>query len=68
MTVSVSEEKQFIRPEQIMGELGIKKSKYYELLGELGIKANKDNQRKAYLTEEQANAIRNHFFNNNNSS
>lgn len=31
-----------IRPDELMAELGIKKSKYYEVLGELEIKADKD--------------------------
>ena len=30
-----------IRPEQLMSELGIKKSKYYQVLKELGIKQDK---------------------------
>ena len=68
MTNSVSVENQLIRPEDIMDELDIKKSKYYQILKKLGIKANKDNQNKSYLTEEQANRIRDYFLNNSNSS
>jgi hypothetical protein len=47
-----------IRPEELMEELGIKKDAYYAYLKYLGIKAEKDLEGKAYLTDEQANAIR----------
>ncbi|MBW4523345.1 MAG: hypothetical protein KME16_27215 [Scytolyngbya sp. HA4215-MV1] len=47
-----------IRPEELMEELGIKKDVYYAYLKYLGIKAEKDLEGKAYLTDEQANAIR----------
>lgn len=41
-----------------MDEIGIKKDAYYAYLKHLGIKAEKDHEGKAYLTEEQANAVR----------
>jgi hypothetical protein len=47
-----------IRPDDLMGELGVKKDAYYEYLRHLGIKASKDKDGKAYLTEEQANLVR----------
>ena len=47
-----------IRPEDLMDELGIKKDAYYGDLRYLEIKANKDAEGKAYLTFEQANAVR----------
>ncbi len=53
-----------IRPEQLMEELGIKKSKYYQVLKELGIKANKDSTGKSYLTIEQAEQVKNYLLNN----
>jgi hypothetical protein len=46
-----------IRPDDLMGELGIKKDAYYAYLKFLGIKAEKDDG-KAYLSESQANLIR----------
>ena len=46
-----------IRPDTLMGELGIKKDTYYGYLKHLGIKAEKDSEGKAYLTEEQANLV-----------
>ena len=53
-----------IRPEELMEELGIKKSKYYQVLKELGIKAEKDLSGKTYLTESQAEQVKNYLLNN----
>jgi hypothetical protein len=53
-----------IRPEELMSELGIKKSKYYEVLKELGLKADKDLHGRSYLTIEQAEQIKNYLLNN----
>ncbi len=47
-----------IRPDDLMSELGIKKDTYYNYLKFLGLKAEKDHEGKAYLNEEQANALR----------
>lgn len=47
-----------IRPDDLMGELGIKKDAYYAYLKHLGIKASKDSEGKSYLKEEQANLVR----------
>ena len=47
-----------IRPDDLMGELGIKKDAYYAYLKHLDIKASKDDEGKAYLTEEQASQVR----------
>jgi len=47
-----------IRPEELMEELGIKKDTYYGDLNYLKIKAAKDYNGKAYLTNEQANLVR----------
>ncbi len=47
-----------IRPDDLMTELGIKKDTYYNYLKYLGLKAEKDHDGKAYLTDEQANAMR----------
>jgi hypothetical protein len=47
-----------IRPDDLMGELGVKKDAYYEYLRHLGIKASKDKEGKAYLTEDQASQVR----------
>jgi hypothetical protein len=47
-----------IRPDDLMAELGIKKDAYYAYLKHLGLKAEKDSNGNAYLTEEQANAVR----------
>jgi hypothetical protein len=57
MTTPDSTEKRTIRPEDLMGELGIKKSKYYEVLNALDIKAFKDSTGKSYLIEEQVEEI-----------
>ena len=46
-----------------MAELNIKKSKYYQVLKALNITAKKDLNKKAYLTNEQAQRVR-EFFNN----
>ncbi len=53
-----STENQRVRPEELMEELGIRKSKYYTVLKDLGIKAEKDEKGKSYLTEDQAERIR----------
>ena len=58
MTKPNSMENKMIRPDALMAELGIKKSKYYQVLKELGIKADKDSNKKLYLEEEQAEQIR----------
>ena len=47
-----------------MEELGIKKSKYYQVLKELGIKANKNLHGRSYLTIEQAEQVKNYLLNN----
>lgn len=47
-----------IRPEDLMTELGIKKSKYYQVLSQLEIKADRDSSNKSYLTDEQADRVR----------
>jgi len=47
-----------IRPDDLMQELGIKKDTYYADLNYLEIKASKDENGKAYLTNEQANRVR----------
>jgi hypothetical protein len=47
-----------IRPTDLMSELEIQKDAYYAYLKYLGLKAEKDSDGKAYLTNEQANAIR----------
>ena len=58
MTEQNSTEMTMIRPDELMRELGIKKSKYYEILKDLGIKASKDSTKKSYLTFEQAESVR----------
>ena len=47
-----------VRPEELMQELGIKKTAYYGDLEFLGIKTEKDGKGKVFLNEEQANAVR----------
>jgi len=47
-----------IRPEDLMQELGIKKDTYYADLSYLNLKALKDENSKAYLTNAQANLVR----------
>jgi len=47
-----------IRPEDLMQELGIKKDTYYADLSYLDIKAVKDKNGKVYLTNAQANLVR----------
>jgi len=54
----MSEQNSMIRPEELMEELGIKKDTYYGDLNYLKIKAAKDYNGKAYLTNEQANLVR----------
>lgn len=47
-----------VRPEDLMAELELKKSTYYDDLNYLNISASKDENKKAYLTIEQANQVR----------
>ncbi len=47
-----------VRPEELMAELDLKKSTYYDDLSYLGIKADKDENQRAYLTNDQANQVR----------
>lgn len=47
-----------IRPSDLIAELGIQKDAYYAYLKYLNLRAEKDSEGKAYLSEEQANAIR----------
>lgn len=47
-----------VRPDDLMAELDLKKSTYYDDLNYLNITANKDENKKAYLTIEQANQVR----------
>ncbi len=47
-----------VRPDDLMAELDLKKSTYYDDLNYLSISANKDENKKAYLTIEQANQVR----------
>jgi hypothetical protein len=47
-----------VRPEDLMAELNLKKSTYYDDLNYLNISANKDENKKAYLTIDQANQVR----------
>ena len=47
-----------VRPDDLMAELDLKKSTYYDDLKFLGITASKDENKKAYLTIEQANQVR----------
>lgn len=47
-----------IRPNDLMAELNLKKSTYYDDLKFLDITASKDENKKAYLTIEQANQVR----------
>ena len=47
-----------VRPEDLMAELDLKKSTYYDDLNYLSISANKDENKKAYLTIDQANQVR----------
>ena len=47
-----------VRPDDLMTELDLKKSTYYDDLKFLGITASKDENKKAYLTIDQANQIR----------
>jgi hypothetical protein len=48
----------FVRPEDLMDELNLKKSTYYDDLNYLDIKADKDENKNAYLTIDQANQVR----------
>ena len=47
-----------VRPDDLMAELDLKKSTYYDDLKYLGITAEKDENKKAYLTIEQANQVK----------
>lgn len=47
-----------IRPNDLMEELGIKKDAYYSYMKQLKLKAEKDENGKAFLTEEMANSVR----------
>ncbi|MGV2831673.1 hypothetical protein [Myxosarcina sp. GI1(2024)] len=47
-----------VRPEELMAELDLKKSTYYDDLNYLGIKADKDENQRAYLTNGQADRVR----------
>ena len=47
-----------IRPNDLMEELGIKKDAYYAYMKQLDLKAEKDENGKAFLTEEMANSVR----------
>jgi hypothetical protein len=48
----------YIRPDELMSELGIKKDAYYKDLSYLDITPEKDSEGKCYLTIEQADKIR----------
>ncbi len=61
MNKQTSTENQPIRPEDLMGEFNIKKSKYYSVLKKLGIKASKDSKGRTYLKYEQANRMRDYL-------
>lgn len=58
MTDQNSTQFDMIRPDDLMQELGIKKDTYYADLNYLEIKASKDENGKAYLTNDQANRVR----------
>jgi len=58
MTHQNSAQSDLIRPDDLMQELGIKKDTYYGDLNYLKLKASKDETGKAYLTNEQANLVR----------
>ena len=47
-----------VRPDDLMAELDLKKSTYYDDLKFLGITAGKDENKKAYLTTDQADQVR----------
>ncbi len=64
MTTQNSTENQTISPEALMLELGIKKTKYYNLLDRLDIKADKDSEGKAILTFEKAEKVRAYLLGN----
>ena len=64
MTKPTSTENKMIRPDALMAELGIKKSKYYQVLKENRIKADKDLNKRSYLTEEQADRVRAYLLDN----
>lgn len=58
MTDQNSAQSDMIRPDDLMQELGIKKDTYYADLNYLEIKASKDENGKAYLTNDQAIRVR----------
>ena len=47
-----------VRPDDLMAEINLKKSTYYDDLKFLDITASKDENKKAYLTIDQANQVR----------
>ena len=47
-----------VRPDDLMAELNLKSSTYYDDLKHLDIKAEKDENGKAYLTNDQAERVR----------
>lgn len=47
-----------IRPEELMEELGIKKTAYYDDLDFLGIKLEKDGNGRVFMKEDEANLVR----------
>ena len=58
MTNQNSSPDNIVRPSDLMDELDIKKSTYYGDLEYLDIKAEKDENKKPYLTIDQANQVR----------
>jgi len=54
----MAEQNSVTRPEELMQELGIKKDTYYGDANYLKMKAAKDENGKSYLTNEQAELIR----------
>ena len=58
MTEQNSSANNIVRPDELMAELDLKKSTYYDDLNYLGIKADKDENQRAYLTNEQADRVR----------
>lgn len=58
MTEQNSSANNIVRPDDLMAELDLKKSTYYDDLKFLGITASKDEDKKAYLTIDQANQVK----------
>ncbi|WP_052056143.1 hypothetical protein [Myxosarcina sp. GI1] len=58
MSVQNSITADIVRPDDLMAELDLKKSTYYDDLKFLGITASKDEDKKAYLTFEEAEQVR----------